>query len=169
MTEQLTTQQAAEMLGVSIFTVVTYIKTGLLPAQKVNTHEGKGHTKYLIDLANIKTILIMRQEGASSFKPGPKTDNAKGKTLMYFPRPAQWGQYIKSVLAGEERAKILEYFANKKKTDPDGFKKDLESIYFFCQKFQTRLRTTSREREAGAASVYVRIQTGRRNAQSYSQ
>lgn len=114
MTDLITVTQAAKLLGVSYYTVTNkYIKRGLLPAELVNTGQGKGHTRYQIKRADVEALKERRESGEAAFRPGPTGEN-KGKTLMYLPRPAAWGEWIKTALEPEERVAALEAAARAK-------------------------------------------------------
>lgn len=127
MNDKLETWEAARLLGVSQFTITNkYIPAGLLPAEKVNTHTGRGHTKWLIRRSDVESLRARRLAG--EFKPGPESGN-KGKTLMYFPRPAEWGAWIKAVLLdSEQRAAILAHYARMKEDDPARFEAELSRM-----------------------------------------
>lgn len=126
MNDKLETWEAARLLGVSQFTITNkYIPAGLLPAEKVNTHTGRGHTKWLIRRSDVESLRARRLAG--EFKPGPEGQN-KGMTLMYFPRPAEWGSEIKAVLSGEERAVILAHYARMRENNPVWFEEQLSRM-----------------------------------------
>lgn len=126
MSDLITTQEAARILGVTHFTVLMkYIKRGLLPAELVNTGAGKGHTKYQIKLADVQALKARKDSGDPAFKPGPEPRKADGKAILYFPRSPQWAIEVRGGLRAEERAKILEHFLSLKETDPERFNAEL--------------------------------------------
>ena len=118
MTNQtLTPQEAADLLGVSYYTVMKYIKNGLLPAT-CDLNAPPTSRRYEICQADVLALHFLREAGGDTFKPGPKGEN-KGKTLMYLPRPATWGAWVKGLLSSEERAVILEAAAREREVTPN--------------------------------------------------
>ena len=113
----LTPQEAADLLGVSYYTVIKYIKTGLLPAT-CDLNAPPTSRRYKISRTDVMALASLRKAGGDTFKPGPNGEN-KGKTLMYLPRPAEWGAWVKRLLSSEERAVILEGAAREREVTPN--------------------------------------------------
>ena len=121
MTNQtLTPQETATLLGVSYYTVMGYIKDGLLPAT-CDLDAPPVHRRYAIRRDDALALRSLRE----TFRPGPKPGNSDRRTMMYLPRSAEWGAWVKRALTGEERARVLENFARLKEADEVGFEVEL--------------------------------------------
>jgi len=126
MTEKtMTTREAASYLDISIATMQRYIRDGLIPATITNTEKW---ISYEVLIEDVEKLGKRRNEGDPTFKPGPNSKGIKGKALIYFPCSTKWGKKISHILSPEERAIILEWFANLKKITPRQFEKELEEM-----------------------------------------
>lgn len=117
----LTPRDAADLLGVSYYTVMGYIKDGLLPAT-CDLDAPPVRRRYAIRRDDALALRSLRE----TFRPGPRpSGNSHHRTMMYLPRSAEWGAWVKRILTGEERARLLEYYARMKEGEPGQFEVEL--------------------------------------------
>lgn len=119
--------EAARLLGVSTFTITNkYIKSGLLPATKENTHQGRGHTKWFIRRSDVEALRFRRLAG--EFKPGPNGSKDQPLiTIRLGPDSDEKWSKIK-LLTVQERGVILAHYARMKEDDPVRFEAELSQM-----------------------------------------
>jgi len=127
----LTTERAAEILGISVITCQRYLRNGVLPGMLLSV-SGEGHTmhRWFVQSSDVMALKAKRESGDPQFKPGPEAKADGSKTHIYVPRSRAWGHWLTGTLPAEDRAIVLEHYARMRAEQPKRYQMDIEDIAF---------------------------------------
>ena len=102
--QSLTTEQAMEFFGVSVYSIRSWCKKGKLKAKRVRTGQGSHEPyRWLIDAQSAREFKAKRDAERE----------AEGGTNIYVSRDDKWRKVIQGVVDPEQRAIALENYAVK--------------------------------------------------------